>query len=207
MNAYRAYVAWGGKNSCERRVEARSCLRLRGCKQFEIAFRETYTNVTPQVLHAIHCRRRRPVTQQLVEYINGAQTNLSLKGCRRFRKPTTCMAAALEADIIDVRHRYVTCRLDSEVKLGCHKFPNEVFKASSEGVATDVSEVASTRATPEWFSPSASSLGLPGVDIHTLRYWYRSEDKFVVHDCWQGEFSQAEFLVGCVHTPATGGRR
>ena len=41
---------------------------------------------------------------QAVEEINGAQSKQSMAPCRKFRKPATCLAAALQACVVHQRH-------------------------------------------------------------------------------------------------------
>jgi len=193
---FHRFQAWPGKNALEKRIESRNLFQQRTLKQFEMMYKATGNKATAKVKDMIAGRFESAVTQQVVEDENGMQSKLSLTACRRYRKPANQMAAPLEDELLTDRHRYRTCPVDASVPSSCvSRIPDDAFRVDPSKASIDASDIASTAASPPWYSPSHTNQQDPCADIFSLRVWDDSPDKQILRNMWQGEFGEVNNLV------------
>ncbi len=188
----RAFLALEAKpptTAQERHIAGRHVMQLRATKQYRVAFRDAGYVAGPDFLKLLEDQSMINVQTQVIEDMNGEQKNNSaLKACRRFRKPATCMAVGLQADVIGTRHSFLNVQVDDPVPLTSAKIPNEAFSPCDKNSSSvDFSSVVSTDASAPWWSPPAGNMNAPAADVPMVVEASERDDWDVINRAWVGE--------------------
>lgn len=193
-----AFKAFAGREVLS--AAARACLRrhllhMRANKQLCAAFDETGHVMTDDLRQVLRSHLRVNLQSQIVEDVQAEQkANSALKAVRRFRKPSTSMAIALEKDVIANRHKFKNLPLDVPVSYGA-RIPKAAFQTTAPQAQPMFDSMVSTTAAPPWFSPSAANLCTPVADLALVRQAFEENAWGVFDDAWAGEICDLKNML------------
>ena len=117
-------------------------------------------------------RRRGMVTLPEViceEGIGAAKNSKFCKTTSKFRRPESSMMQILEKQVIDVRHHYKVIPPYIPMTKKCGRLPRDAFEEHTSERSLELSQIASTKQKPSWYSPCAERLHTPTADLAMLR--------------------------------------
>ena len=184
------FVAFEGKCADAKHIQKRGVMALLCVQQYVEAFRETGYAHTEKLNGLVKQRSSVNLQTQIVEDLNGQQASISHAGQgRRLRTPSACMSSCLEQDIIADRHRFKHVPMEYAPEPEQQKLPMQAFQPARQSASFDFSGIASTSASPPWFSTTANNLMIPHADLALLASAKESGSFGLLSKAWLGEVS------------------
>lgn len=109
------------------------------------------------------------VTQSIEDIIGYQKNNKAGIQNKRFRRPLWSMHAALKAKVLQERHSYQTVSMDIPLRGKSQRVPAEAFSEDAKQRSLNFKEIASTKASADWWSPCPTNNNTPAADLATLR--------------------------------------
>ena len=145
--------------------------------------------VTPLLRSMLLNRSLACLSTQVIEDFNNVMKNdKTRRGQKRFRRPSTSMAAGLHSRTIDGTHNFDVVPLDSCLPRKAIVLSRQVFEPSPGSQTMDFSSVVSTVSKTDYFSPSAANVGLPVADMAMLHHARKAGLSRHLGVAWSGFF-------------------
>lgn len=158
------------KDPFQQAVFKRSSFHKLSVQQLREALMSTGWTATASFMKLIESRARLLLSTLPVEEMIGAQKNdKGVRGGRKFRRPEYSMAAAIRGQVLDKRCSFRTAQLNVAMDARTVRLDADSFYANKDNRSLPFDAVASTRATPEWYSPSAQQLNSQYADRWLLK--------------------------------------
>ena len=222
LDIFKEFEAFDEKSQKVAEVQDRHLFFLLACKRYILAFQELgFDSFHGDIRTITEEAAATYVPTQIVEDINGEQAVLGSSGQgKRFRKPAACMAKALHAQVVDVRHKYKNVAMDTPVPSIEAKVPNTAFNlVNHKPSIAAINTIASTSAKPPFFSPRARDAMVPHADLQLLSDG-KDEGFGMMNNAWLGQVAclrhhiafawksktypfDLEWFVGLKHFPAS----
>lgn len=173
----------------EKDVLKRHCLQLTHNQQYVKALEELAGVITDDFLKLVRQRSEGVISSQACEDMVGAAKNDVLtKTCRRFRKPETAMHQILQKHVVEKRHDYTPIPRDLHVPEITKALDPCAFRPDDKKMPPSLpfSEVASTSASPPWYSPSATNVNTPFADLPLILAAKEAGNFKLLRDAWVG---------------------
>lgn len=135
----------------------RHVLNQRANLQLLEGLKESGWVYTQRIEQMLRSRARSNFATQIFEDINGIQRNMGNQPCRRFRKPASCLAVALQSFVIDTRHKYAKIEVDMPAPSLSTRLPRSAYDVVKKDASMDFNGIVTTDATAKWWSPGASA--------------------------------------------------
>ena len=169
-NSWEAFEGLAEKSTIQKAVQKRSIFHKQSVKQLEVAVVRSDGVAGPALLEHLKHRASLLLGTLPVEEIIGSQKNSKLvKVGRQFRKPEYSMAAAIRAGVLDKRCRFQTTSLDTPLESKSARLDADCFAVNPLSRSLPFSEIATTKTSPDFFSPSAQNLNSQYADTVVLK--------------------------------------
>ena len=116
---------------------------------------------------------------QIVEDIIGSQKNSkTVRNYTKVKRPEVSMGMVLEQKILERKHKYTPIDMSIPMVGSAPKIPSAAFNQSKASWTHDWKPIASTKQSPDFYSPSAQFNGAHYTDLPCLDKAIRSADGF-----------------------------
>lgn len=180
-------------------IERRHCMRKVSNEQIAVAGKLAGWQVLGEgsLLESIIKSRSMVIGgSHLAEELIGSMKNTKKTSNHTlFRRPEVSMHSALKAQTIDKRHRYDAIVCDRPLPSKGLRLPVSAFRPDPKSRSYPFQKIASTKASPDWFSPSVAKLCCPAADLQLLRDSADNGDLHVAEGAWQGAMVASKHMV------------
>ena len=134
-------------------------------------------------------------SQVVEDFFSVAKNAKQARGSKLFRRPERSMAIMVSKNVLTKRHHYEVEEAQTPLPSKSARLGPETFGKVPVQDSISLKGIASTDATPVWFSPGVKNLGLPVADLAVIDRLHRNES------VWQQQIKGAPLacFVDCHH--------
>jgi hypothetical protein len=174
-----------------KKVLARSPFQTRPVKMFDLCLFHAGYEMTSQLRERLLEDFTGLFQTQVVEDINAIMKNCTeLVACRRQRKQATLFAHVLQSGLVTQRHKFENPKGNVPTVMRSTKLSDETWHPSA-ACSIDITDLAGTAASTEWWSPGPPNVTTPDADCFVLRELKAADRLAELDNLWMGELCDA----------------
>ena len=166
----------------------RSVFRLEATQRLYRLLTAADFKYTDKVKDVLEGDTRGNVSSLIVEQAHGSQAIMAKQAPtgRQWRRPARCMAATLNADIVDGRNDFINIPLEMPTQALRSVLLDSDFTASKKASTLDVSGIVSTSQKCPWHTGTAQTLPAMYADCAARQHAKQQGNLYSLEQCWQG---------------------